>query len=125
MPGAALRAWQPCYLRREKKGAPGAVMSPGASCLPEAVVELNTVIEEGGLGRVVRLNSILREKDNARDFFERHQDKLVYGSDCADTIGRGPGCQGAQTIAAVRRLSASKEIERKLLYGNAKKLFRI
>ncbi|MEY2427513.1 MAG: hypothetical protein QOJ40_398, partial [Verrucomicrobiota bacterium] len=56
---------------------------------------------------------------------ERHQDKLVYGSDCSDLTGTIPGCQGAQTIAAVRRLVATKKVERKLLYGNAKRLFRI
>ena len=27
---------------------------------------------------------------------------LLYGSDCNDVIGRGPGCQGAQTIATAR-----------------------
>jgi len=60
-----------------------------------------------------------------RGFLERHQDKILYGSDCADTIGRGPGCQGAQTIAALRRLAPSKAVERKILFENAKKLFRL
>ena len=49
----------------------------------------------------------------------------MYGSDCNDHVGSGHACQGAQTIAAIRRLSPSKAIERKLLYGNAKKLFRL
>jgi len=53
------------------------------------------------------------------------QDKLVYGSDCSDHEGSGPKCQGAQTIAAIRRLANNKTMERKLLYGNAKKLFRL
>ena len=46
-------------------------------------------------------------------------------SDCADAIGRGNGCQGSRTIAAVRRISSSKKIERKLLYENSKKLFKL
>ncbi len=71
------------------------------------------------------LNSLIRDEDHTREFLVRHQDKLLYGSDCNDTIGRGPGCQGAQTLAALRRLSASKEIERKILYHNSKKLFRL
>ncbi len=79
----------------------------------------------GDLSAGSGLNSLVRDEDHTRAFLERHQDKLLYGSDCADTIGRGLGCQGAQTIAAVRRLSPNKEIERKLLYGNAKKLFRL
>jgi predicted TIM-barrel fold metal-dependent hydrolase len=56
---------------------------------------------------------------------ERHQDKLMFGSDCNDTVGAGSACEGAQTIAAVRRLAPSDEIRRKLFYGNAKKLLRI
>jgi predicted TIM-barrel fold metal-dependent hydrolase len=71
------------------------------------------------------LNSMLRDEDHARKFLERHQNKLVFGSDCSDIVGHGEGCQGAQTIATVRRLSPSKEVERKILYGNAKRLFRV
>lgn len=71
------------------------------------------------------LNALTRDEEHTRAFFTRHQDKLIYGSDCADRFGRGKECQGAETIAAVRRLAPSKTIERKLLYENAKKLFRI
>lgn len=71
------------------------------------------------------LNALKRDEDHARGFLERHQDKLIYGSDCADTVGWGPDCQGAQTIEAIRKLSPSKEIERKLLFRNAKKLFQL
>ena len=79
----------------------------------------------GDLSAGSGLNSMIRDEDHARNFIARHQDKLLYGSDCNDTIGRGPGCQGAQTIATVRRLAPSKAIERKLLYDNSKKLFRL
>lgn len=79
----------------------------------------------GDLSAGSGLNSMKRDEEQARAFFERHQDKLVYGSDCVDTIGRGGGCQGAQTIAMIRRLAPSKKVERKLLYENAKKLFRL
>jgi predicted TIM-barrel fold metal-dependent hydrolase len=79
----------------------------------------------GDLSAGSGLNSLVRDEDHTRAFLDRHQNKLLYGSDCNDTIGRGPGCQGAQTIAAIQRLSASKKIERKLLYGNSKKLFRL
>jgi predicted TIM-barrel fold metal-dependent hydrolase len=70
-------------------------------------------------------NALTRDEGFARDFISRHQNKLVYGSDCSDHEGAGPKCIGAETIAIIRRLAASKEIERKLLYGNAKKLFRL
>ncbi|GHB74824.1 amidohydrolase family protein [Persicitalea jodogahamensis] len=71
------------------------------------------------------LSALLRDEDHARGFLERHQNKLLYGSDCLDSDGHGPNCQGAQTIAAIRKLAPDKAIERKLLYENAKKLFRL
>lgn len=71
------------------------------------------------------LNSLLRDEDHAHGFIERHQDKLLYGSDCNDAVGHGADCQGAKTIEAVRRLSPTKKIERKVLYENSKKLFRL
>lgn len=75
----------------------------------------------GGSG----LSSMTRDEDHARAFLTKHQDKLLYGSDCDDAAGHGPACQGAGTIAAIKKLSASKEIERKILYFNAKKMFRL
>ena len=71
------------------------------------------------------LNALERDEDHARGFLERHQDKILYGSDCDDHVGSGEKCQGAKTIAAVRRLSTGKAIERKILYENAKRLFNI
>ena len=68
-------------------------------------------------------NALTRDEAFTREFLTRHQDKLVFGSDCSDHDGGGPKCIGAQTIAAIRRLAASKAIERKLLHDNAKKLF--
>jgi predicted TIM-barrel fold metal-dependent hydrolase len=79
----------------------------------------------GDLSAGSGLNALTRDEEFTRDFLKRHQHKLVFGSDCNDLEGTGPKCQGAQTIAAVRRLAASKSIERKLLYENAKKLFRL
>jgi len=71
------------------------------------------------------LNSLLRDEDHTRKFMDRHQDKLLFGSDCSDLVGHGKGCLGAQLIEAVRRLSPDKRAERKILYGNAKRLFRL
>jgi predicted TIM-barrel fold metal-dependent hydrolase len=71
------------------------------------------------------LNALTRDESFTRGFLDRHQDKLLYGSDCSDHVGSGEKCQGAQTIAAVRRLAASKAIERKLLYENARRVFGI
>ena len=79
----------------------------------------------GDLSAGSGLNALTRDPSFTPGFFARHQDKLLYGSDCNDLIGEGEKCQGAQTIAAVRKFAPSKKIERKLLYGNARKLIRL
>jgi predicted TIM-barrel fold metal-dependent hydrolase len=71
------------------------------------------------------LNSVTRDPEHARAFLLVHQNKIIYGSDCNDIPGKPPICQGALTIAAVKRFSPSKEIARKILHGNAARLFRI
>lgn len=71
------------------------------------------------------LNSLKRDEEHTRGFLDRHQDKILYGSDCSDPVGMGGGCQGSQTIAAIRKLAPNKAAERKILYENAKKLFRL
>jgi predicted TIM-barrel fold metal-dependent hydrolase len=71
------------------------------------------------------LNSMLRDEEHARDFLKRHQDKLMFGSDCNDREANGPQCLGSKIIAAIRRLSPDKRVERKILYGNASKLLKI
>ncbi len=79
----------------------------------------------GDLSAGSGLNALTRDEDHAREFIQRHQDKLLYGSDCNDLVGQGAKCSGAQMIAAIRRLSPTKDIQRKLLYQNAKRVFRI
>lgn len=76
----------------------------------------------GDLSAGSGLNFLIRDEDHSRWFLERHQDKLLYGSDCADAIGRGPGCQGAQTLAQVRRLVDDPVARKKILSGNARRL---
>ena len=71
------------------------------------------------------LNFFTRDEDYAKEFLKRHQDKLIYGSDCSDHAGTGKECQGAQTIATIRRLSSSKALERKFFYSNAKRVFNL
>ena len=79
----------------------------------------------GDLSAGSGLNALTRDEGFTRDFLVRHQDKLLFGSDCTDTEGAPPACQGAQTIGVIRRLAASKRIERKLLHDNAKRLLRL
>jgi predicted TIM-barrel fold metal-dependent hydrolase len=100
----------------KKKVTPGGLTDRLLSDYPNMYADLSA-----GSG----LNSLLRDEEHARGFLKRHQDKLLYGSDCADAEGQGQTCDGSKIIDAVRRLSGSKKIERKLLYNNAKKLFRL
>lgn len=79
----------------------------------------------GDLSAGSGLNALTRDEEHSRAFLERHQDKLIYGSDCDDHVGSGSACQGSQTIATVRRLAGSKAMERKLLFENAKRMFRV
>ena len=71
------------------------------------------------------LSAMTRDEDHARGFLDRHQDKLMYGSDCPDPAGEGPTCTGASMIKVIRRLAPSKEAERKILYGNAKRQYKL
>lgn len=79
----------------------------------------------GDLSAGSGLNALTRDEAFTADFLARHQDRLLFGSDCSDSDGAGAGCQGSQTLAALRRLAPSRAIERKLLSGNARQLFRL
>lgn len=71
------------------------------------------------------LNALQRDEDHTRGFLERHQNKILYGSDCDDRVGSGAACQGSRTIATIRKLAGNKTVERKILFENSKKLFGI
>ncbi|MEO9893485.1 amidohydrolase family protein [Aurantibacter sp.] len=79
----------------------------------------------GDLSAGSGLNALKRDEEHAKIFLEKHQDKLLYGSDCADPTGADPeSCSGTLAIAEIRKLVA-KPIERKILFENSKKLFRL
>ena len=71
------------------------------------------------------LNSMLRDEEHARGFLKRHQDKLLFGSDCSDRNALGGDCLGTKILAAIARLVPDKAVERKILFGNASKLLKI
>jgi predicted TIM-barrel fold metal-dependent hydrolase len=79
----------------------------------------------GDLSAGSGLNALTRDEDHARDFLKRHQDKLLFGSDCEDSSGAGSKCSGSQQIATVRRLAPDTAAVRKMLYGNASRLLKI
>jgi predicted TIM-barrel fold metal-dependent hydrolase len=71
------------------------------------------------------LNFFTRDEEHAKQFIAKHQDKLMFGTDCDDKAGQGPGCQGAQILANIRRLAPSKKVERKLLHDNAQRVLKL
>jgi predicted TIM-barrel fold metal-dependent hydrolase len=79
----------------------------------------------GDLSAGSGLNALLRDEDHARGFLNRHQDRLIYGSDCNDSDGTGEKCSGSQQLAAVRRLAPDDRALRKMFYLNASRVLKI
>ena len=84
-------------------------------------------------------NALSRDPGFTADFLKRHQDKLLFGSDCSCSDGHGGGVSQSNNPAATRlagkcvaretlsllKGSSSRDIFRKLVWGNAHKLLRI
>lgn len=70
-------------------------------------------------------NAFKRDPEQAQAFLARHQDKLLYGSDCNDKLGVPGVCSGIRQLAQIRQWAPNKAAERKMLYENSRKLFRL
>ena len=85
-------------------------------------------------------NALSRDPEFARSFVARHQDKLIFGSDCSCTDGHGAGvsqnnnpeakrlegkCVARETLSVVRNLAASPAAFHKIAYENGVRVFRI
>ena len=79
----------------------------------------------GDLSAGSGLNALLRDEDHAREFLNRHQDRLIYGSDCSDHEGAGKACYGSQQLAVIRRLAPDDQAVRKMLSLNAARVMKI
>ncbi|MBO9620307.1 MAG: amidohydrolase family protein [Niabella sp.] len=79
----------------------------------------------GDLSAGSGLNALTRDEAFTTSFLRRHQDKLLYGSDCADAVGTGSACTGWQAIQAIKKLAPDKNAERKIFFNNANALFRL
>ncbi|MDQ3009976.1 MAG: amidohydrolase [Acidobacteriota bacterium] len=79
----------------------------------------------GDLSAGSGLNALLRDEAFTREFFRRHQNKLMYGSDCQDADTKVKECSGIKCIETVKRLAPSGKIERKILYENARRVLKI
>lgn len=76
----------------------------------------------GDLSAGSGLNALLRDEDHAKEFLDRHQDRLLWASDCNDRLGAGPGCIGSRGLATVRRLAPDANAVAKILSRNAARL---
>jgi uncharacterized protein len=81
-------------------------------------------------------NAVARDPEFTAEFLKRHQDKLLFGSDCSCSDGHGGGynnpaapqmagkCVARETLSVLKR-STAKEIFHKIVWGNAHKLLKI
>ena len=84
-------------------------------------------------------NAMSREAAFTADFLKRHQDKLLFGSDCSCADGHGGGvsqnnnpaaarmagkCVARETLGLLKR-TTSVDVFQKITWGNAHKLLRI
>lgn len=78
----------------------------------------------GDLSAGSGLNAMKRDLDHAAAFFDRHQDKLCYASDCADSVGNGEKCSGAGMRDLIRELVTDPDARVRIFSGNAKRLIK-
>jgi predicted TIM-barrel fold metal-dependent hydrolase len=84
-------------------------------------------------------NAMSRDPEFTADFVTRHQDKLLFGSDCSCSDGHGGGvsqnnnpaagrlsgkCVARETLGVLKRAGAPAVFE-KIVWGNAHKLLKI
>jgi uncharacterized protein len=84
-------------------------------------------------------NALSRDPAFTADFLRRHQDKLIFGSDCSCTDGKGTGVAQANNPAASRlagkcvaretltvlQKSTTPAVFRKLVWENGRKVYRL
>ncbi len=70
-------------------------------------------------------NAFARDEEHAVGFLLRHQEKLMFGSDCQDVDGTDDRCVGVKQLAMLRRLVVDGRVRQKILYDNAHRLLKI
>lgn len=84
-------------------------------------------------------NALSRDPEFTQDFLRRHEDKLIFGSDCGCTDGKGGGvsqagnpsasrlagkCVARETLSLLRK-TLSTDAFHKLAWGNAHRVYRL
>ena len=70
-------------------------------------------------------NALARDPAFTRGFLARHQDKLMYGSDCYCATGTGPQCLAAAKLGFLQELTDTPEIRQKILSANARRVLKL
>lgn len=104
---------EPTDLYPKSPVTPGGISDRYLSDYPNMYGDLSA-----GSGR----NSIARDEEQAAEFLVRHQDKLLYGSDCSDPVAGSEKCIGIPTQNLLRKLVSDESILRKIFRDNAKKI---
>ena len=108
----------PTDLYPKGKVTPGGLTDQWLSRYPNFYADLSA-----GSG----LNAFTRDEEHGAAFFERHQDKLLYGSDCQDVLGKPSdgNCCGSKMIALIHKLVKNDAARAKILSGNARRVLRL
>ncbi|HXR74900.1 MAG TPA: amidohydrolase family protein [Bryobacteraceae bacterium] len=84
-------------------------------------------------------NALSRDKDFSREFIVRHRTKLIFGSDCSCTDGKGGGisqgrnpeasrlagqCVARATLGLLKEIT-SPEIFRQITWSNGQRMFKV
>ena len=84
-------------------------------------------------------NALSRDPEFTRDFLKRHQDKLIFGSDCSCTDGKGGGisqggnpgasrlagkCVARETLTVLKK-SASPALFKKIVWQNGHEVYKM
>lgn len=110
------------------KGAEQSVMYPKGKVTPGGITDRLLADYPnmfGDLSAGSGFNALERDPEHAREFLTRHQNKLMFGSDCNDWEGEGEKCIGTKQLAQLRRLVTDKKALRKILHDNAARVFKI
>lgn len=78
----------------------------------------------GDLAAIEGNHFLTRDSEFAKDFLTRHQDKLLYGSDCPDQAGTGVTCVGAIKLNLLKQMFSSNSVRDKILFSNARRILR-
>jgi predicted TIM-barrel fold metal-dependent hydrolase len=70
-------------------------------------------------------NGLTRDVGFARAFVRRHQDKILFGSDCICPTGAGPACITVRKLEALAALQLDEGVQAKIFRDNARRVLKL